>query len=65
MLTSIGSKMPSSEAEVATLRANLVRAGFRSEKALPVFYAVRILSTLVMLFLEPGDAGEDAAESRP
>jgi tight adherence protein C len=49
ILTSIGSKVPSSEAEVATLRANLVRGGFRSEKALPVFYAIRILSTLMMM----------------
>jgi tight adherence protein C len=49
MLTTLGSKVPSSDAEVATLRANLVRAGFRSEKALPVFYGVRILSTLVMM----------------
>jgi tight adherence protein C len=51
MLTSIGSKIPSSQAEVETLRANLVRAGFRSENALPVFYAVRILATLVFLVL--------------
>src|SRR5690242_17437030 len=46
MLMSIGSKVPSSEAEVATLRSNLLRAGFRSEQALPVFYAVRIFSAL-------------------
>jgi tight adherence protein C len=51
MLTSIGSKIPSSEAEVATLRGNLLRAGFRSEKALPVFYSMRILSTLAMTFM--------------
>src|SRR3954462_9068081 len=43
MLSSIGSKVPSSDAEVATLRTNLLRAGFRSENALPVFYAMRIL----------------------
>ncbi len=51
MLTSIGSKVPSSDAEVANLRTNLVRAGYRSEKALPVFYAVRIMSTLVMMVM--------------
>jgi tight adherence protein C len=51
VLTSLGSKMPSSEAEVATLRTDLVRAGFRSEKALPVFYGVRILSTLSIMML--------------
>ena len=51
MLTSIGSKVPSSDAEVANLRANLLRAGFRSEKALPVFYAVRIISVLGWLVI--------------
>jgi tight adherence protein C len=49
VLTSLGSKIPSSEAEVATLRTDLMRAGYRSEKAAPVFYAVRILSTLAMM----------------
>ena len=44
-------EVPSSEAEVATLRTDLMRAGFRSEKALPVFYAVRILSTLTMMLV--------------
>ena len=29
----------------------LMRAGFRSEKALPVFYSMRILSTLAMTFM--------------
>ena len=43
--------MPSSEAEVATLKADLIRAGFRSENALPVFYGVRIVATLLMLVL--------------
>jgi len=49
LLTQIGSKVPSSEAEVANLKTNLIRAGFRSEKALPVFYGVRITSVVVML----------------
>ena len=31
-------RCPSSEAEVADLRRDLMRAGFRSENALPVFY---------------------------
>ena len=43
--------MPSSEAEVANLKADLIRAGFRSENALPVFYGVRIVVTLLMLVL--------------
>jgi tight adherence protein C len=51
ILTSLGSKVPSSEAEVANLKIDLVRAGYRSDKALPVFYAVRICSTLVMMVL--------------
>ena len=51
VLTSLGSKIPSSEAEVATLRTDLMRAGYRSDKAAPVFYAVRILSTLAMMIV--------------
>jgi tight adherence protein C len=50
-LQSVGSRVPSSENEVATLKADLIRAGFRSENALPVFYGVRILVTLLMLLL--------------
>jgi tight adherence protein C len=50
-LHGIGSRVPSSEAEVASLRADLIRAGFRSEGALPVFYGVRIVVTLGMLVL--------------
>ena len=49
VLTQIGSKVPSSDAEVANLKTNLIRAGFRSDKALAVFYGVRILSVLAML----------------
>ncbi len=48
-LHQLGSRVPSSDTEVATLKADLIRAGFRSENALPVFYGVRILSTLAML----------------
>jgi tight adherence protein C len=51
VLHKIGSKVPSSDAEVATLKADLVRAGYRTENALPVFYGIRIVVTLVMLFL--------------
>jgi len=47
----LGNRVPSSDTEVAALKADLMRAGFRSESALPVFYGVRILATLVMLFL--------------
>jgi tight adherence protein C len=51
LLTSLGSKVPSSETEVANLKTSLIQAGFRSEKALPVFYGVRIVACLVMLIL--------------
>jgi tight adherence protein C len=50
-LQDLGTRVPSSEAEVATLKADLIRAGFRSENALPVFYGVRIIVTLLMLLL--------------
>lgn len=49
VLTSLGTKIPSSETEVANLRTDLIRAGYRSESALPTFYATRIVSTLVMM----------------
>src|SRR5881394_3242133 len=48
-LHGLGSRVPSSEEEVATLKADLIRAGFRSENALPVFYGIRIMVTLLML----------------
>jgi tight adherence protein C len=51
LLHQIGSRVPSSDTEVATLKMDLVRAGFRGENTLPVFYGLRIVSTLVMLFL--------------
>jgi tight adherence protein C len=51
VLQQIGSRMPSSEAEVANLKSDLIRAGFRSANALPVFYGVRMISTLMMLAL--------------
>jgi tight adherence protein C len=51
VLHQIGSRVPSSDAEVANLKADLIRAGFRSENALPVFYGIRIVSTLMMLAL--------------
>ncbi|MGA1995058.1 MAG: type II secretion system F family protein [Bryobacteraceae bacterium] len=48
-LHGLGSKIPSSETEVATLKADLIRAGFRSDTAVPVFYGLRIVSTLALL----------------
>ena len=50
LLHQIGSRVPTSETDVAALKMDLVRAGFRGENALHVFYGLRIVSTLVMLF---------------
>src|ERR1039457_673378 len=46
-LHGLGSRIPSSENEVANLKADMIRAGFRSENALTVFYGVRIMITLM------------------
>lgn len=51
VLHNLGRRIPSSEAEVATLRTELIRGGFRSESAVPVFYGLRIITTLMMLIL--------------
>jgi tight adherence protein C len=51
ILTSLGNKVPSSETEVANLRTNLIQAGYRSEKALPVFYGARIMAVVAMLVM--------------
>jgi tight adherence protein C len=51
VLQNLGRRMPSSEQEVATLKMDLIRGGFRSESAVPVFYGLRIISTLMMLCL--------------
>lgn len=49
LLQSIGAKIPSSGAEAASIKANLIQAGYRSDNAIPVFYGIRILATLVMM----------------
>jgi tight adherence protein C len=51
VLHSIGSRVPSSAMDVANLKVDLMRAGFRSENALPVFCGLRIVITLLMLVL--------------
>ena len=51
VLHQIGSRVPSSEADITTLRADLVRAGYRSENAVAVFYGLRILATMMMLVI--------------
>jgi tight adherence protein C len=51
LLRSIGAHVPTSSAEVATLRTELVRGGYRSETAAPVFYGLRIVTTVAMMGL--------------
>lgn len=51
LLKRIGGSVPSSEKESARLKIELLRAGFRSENAAPVFYGIRIVATLVMLLV--------------
>jgi tight adherence protein C len=51
LLKSIGAHVPSSTAEVASLKTEMARAGYRSETAAPVFYGLRIITTLVMVAL--------------
>lgn len=51
LLQQLGSRVPSSETEMATMKMDLIRAGYRGENAVAVFYGVRIVCTLLMLFL--------------
>jgi tight adherence protein C len=51
VLHQIGSRVPSSEADINTLRANLIRGGFRSENAVAVFFGLRIFTTFLMLVI--------------
>ena len=51
VLHQIGSRVPSSEADINTLRANLIRGGFRSENAVAVFFGLRIFTTFLMLII--------------
>ena len=49
ILHHIGSHVQGSQAEIASMKADLMRAGFRSDNGVFVFYGIRILTTLVML----------------
>jgi tight adherence protein C len=51
VLQNLGSRMPSSDAEVAVLRSDLLRAGFRSEGAVPLFYGLRMVTAFGVLIL--------------
>lgn len=50
LLRNLGARVPSSDGEVAALKIDLMRAGFRGDSTLPVFYGLRIVATLMMLF---------------
>jgi tight adherence protein C len=60
VLKQIGGRVPSSDAEIANLRSELIRAGFRSENAAPVFFGLRIVTVvatlIVCLIAEPNIA---------
>ncbi len=45
-LKRVGNKVPRSPSEMGKLRLRLVRAGFRGDEALPVFFAIRLVMAL-------------------
>jgi len=49
LLHQIGAHVPSSEAETADLRTQLIRAGYRSENAPTVLYGLKIVAVLLLL----------------
>jgi tight adherence protein C len=51
VLHQIGAHVPSSAAETADLRTQLIRAGYRSENAPTVLYGMKIVAVLAMLML--------------
>jgi tight adherence protein C len=51
VLRQLGARVPSSEADMASLRKTLLQAGFRSENAAPVFFGLRIVGAGIMLVL--------------
>lgn len=51
VLKQIGARVPSSDTDIANLRSELMRAGFRSENAAPVFFGLRIVAVVAMLIV--------------
>ncbi len=45
-LKRVGNKVPRSPAEMGKLRLRLVRAGFRGDEALPLFFGIRLVTAL-------------------
>ncbi|MBZ5619200.1 MAG: type II secretion system F family protein [Acidobacteriia bacterium] len=50
-LQTLGSKVPTSATDTATLKMLLLQAGFRSEHAVSVFYGIRFVGAAMMLVL--------------
>jgi tight adherence protein C len=50
-LQTLGSKVPTSDVDSATMKNLLIQAGFRSEHSLSVFYGIRFIAVGVMLVL--------------
>ncbi|MBZ5577597.1 MAG: type II secretion system F family protein [Acidobacteriia bacterium] len=51
VLHQIGSRVPSSETDITSLRTDLIRAGYRSDTAVAVFFGLRIFATFMMLVI--------------
>jgi len=49
VLHQIGSHIPTSEPDMANLRTELMRAGYRSENVVTVFFGLRIITAFLML----------------
>jgi tight adherence protein C len=50
VLKRVGEKVPRSPKEMGSLRLKLVRAGFRRDEALPIFFGIRVAFALAMFF---------------
>lgn len=50
-LKRLGNKVPRSPSEMGKLRLRLVRAGFRSDEALPIFFGIRVAAALLAFAL--------------
>jgi tight adherence protein C len=49
LLKNLGAFVPASEFDQSVVKTDLTLAGFRSENAVPVFYGLKIVATLVLL----------------
>ncbi|HZT30632.1 MAG TPA: type II secretion system F family protein [Bryobacteraceae bacterium] len=51
VLQQVGGALPVSPADTKTVRRDLVRAGYRSDQAVAVIYGIKVISTVLLLFL--------------